>query len=113
MYTMVLLACYPINIYLLQPQNGNSLPRDPVPVTSPLPEGWTEHQTEDGETYYYNSLTGQSTWTCPTTASEEVVSPSTPPTENSLEVYVCVCVCVSSHSSCGKWGLWGRMSGMF
>lgn len=34
-------------------------------ASSTLPEGWSEHLTEDGKTYYYNSQTGQSTWEHP------------------------------------------------
>jgi len=30
-----------------------------------LPEGWTQHVSEQGAVYYYNSETGESTWTKP------------------------------------------------
>ncbi len=26
---------------------------------------WTEHRTEEGDVYYYNRVTGESTWECP------------------------------------------------
>ena len=30
-----------------------------------LPEGWTEHTDQNGNTFYYNSTTGQSSWEHP------------------------------------------------
>ena len=39
----------------------------PSPL-SPLPDGWSEHKTSDGRTYFYNSFTNQSQWTVPTSA---------------------------------------------
>lgn len=35
------------------------------PRSPPLPEGWTEHATEDGHVYYYNDLTDQTQWERP------------------------------------------------
>lgn len=32
-----------------------------------LPEGWEEHQMDDGNVYYYNALTQQTSWTAPPT----------------------------------------------
>lgn len=40
------------------------------PPPAPLPAGWTEHKTPSGHTYYYNSATGESSWTRPLPASE-------------------------------------------
>ena len=53
----------------------------PSPL-SPLPDGWSEHKTQDGRTYFYNSFTNQSHWTAPTSATptangqDEPVSPA-------------------------------------
>ena len=53
----------------------------PSPI-SPLPDGWSEHKTQDGRTYFYNSFTNQSQWTVPTPATptangqDEPVSPA-------------------------------------
>ncbi|KAK4946909.1 hypothetical protein LTR10_014051 [Elasticomyces elasticus] len=46
-------------------------PAGPVPVESPLPQGWTEHKAPSGHTYYYNAETKQSTYTRPTAPSDE------------------------------------------
>lgn len=40
------------------------------PPPAPLPAGWTDHKTPSGHTYYYNSATGESSWTRPQPASD-------------------------------------------
>jgi hypothetical protein len=47
----------------------------------PLLEGWTEHKAPTGHSYYYNSVTKQSTYTRPVAASAPVAP--TPPTDPS------------------------------
>ena len=58
-----------------QPEQNGAIPHDATPATvtsssSPpsslttphkyvLPEGWTEHKTNEGHTYYYNATTGE------------------------------------------------------
>ena len=34
-------------------------------MTAPLPENWTEHNTKDGQPYYYNKSTDTTQWEHP------------------------------------------------
>ena len=58
-----------VNGLSLQRENSSSPPvlqaPAPPPPSTTLPLGWTEHKTSDGHTYYHNSTTGESSWTCP------------------------------------------------
>ena len=45
---------------------GSLFPFLPLDVTSqPVPRVWSQHQTSEGKTFYYNNLTRQSTWEKP------------------------------------------------
>lgn len=56
---------------------------DPMPPTNsaPLPEGWEEFLDDDGVSYYYNSVTGNTTYARPTGSS--TVPPATLPVPSS------------------------------
>ena len=41
------------------------LPPPPPPPTNELPDGWVSAKDESGSTYYYNSVSGESTWEIP------------------------------------------------
>jgi len=42
----------------------------PTPTPTTTSAQWVEHTTDDGQTYYYNASTGQSSWTKPTESVE-------------------------------------------
>jgi hypothetical protein len=75
-------------------QNG-ALPYDPASATSvpspsltqpqqsSLPDGWTEHKTSEGHTYYYNAVTGKSSWTRPPSVNKTTPTTIDPTHQNS------------------------------
>ena len=81
----------------LSPSNLVSTTASPPPVDPPpqdLPSGWVEASTEDGVSYYANTLTGETSW-------------ERPPVETSLlragweevrSVCVCACLLASLHA---------------
>ncbi len=52
------------------------------PVSPSLPPDWTEHKTSSGHLYYYNTSTGQSSWTRPSETADSTAEN----TKSQLEV---------------------------
>jgi hypothetical protein len=45
---------------------AGAAPEAPAASDSGLPAGWEEVRTDDGEAYYYNAATGETSWEKPT-----------------------------------------------
>ena len=53
---------------------ADALPTVVNPMRETLPEGWAEAKSEQGDTYYHNTDTGQTSWTRPTDKKEARLS---------------------------------------
>ncbi|PWN50593.1 hypothetical protein IE53DRAFT_368777 [Violaceomyces palustris] len=69
-----------------QPVQPSSLPPPPL---LPLPPGWSEHKAPQGQTYYFNPSTNQSTYirpTATTTTTTSFLQPPPPPPPPSMPI---------------------------
>lgn len=61
-----------INCCSDQDKKSNNLDKDEGDTSNELENAWTAHKTETGAVYYYNSITGKSTYQKPSNFKGEV-----------------------------------------
>lgn len=61
----------------------------PPNVASQLASGWSQHQTPEGKTYYYNNVTQQSIWEKPVDSASNMPMPVNIKGLSAGEVLVC------------------------